>query len=156
MKDNHIITKEGYADLQNELLEYKTVVREQIADEIEKAREQGDLSENSAYKSAMEKKEFNEIGILKLEDIIRNAVIVAEQKPGINKVGLGSKVKVKNITTGEKAEYELVGETGADPSSGKISIGSPLGKHMLEKKKGMSFKFITPSGENVYSIEDIN
>jgi len=156
MKEQHLITKEGLAELEKELTDRKTNVREQIADEIEKAREQGDLSENSAYKSAMENKEFNEVRITQLEETIKSAVVVAEQKPGVNKAGLGSKVKVKNKTAGTENVYELVGQTSADPSHGKISIESPLGKAMLNKKKGASFKFTTPSGDNLYSIEDIN
>ena len=55
-----IFTQEGYDKILTEIEEREIVVRKNIADEIEKARQQGDLSENAAYKASIEAKEFNE------------------------------------------------------------------------------------------------
>ena len=155
MKAHHLLTKEGLSELEKELHDRKTFIRNEIADEIEKAREQGDLSENSAYKSALEKKEFNEVRLLQLEELIKSAV-VSEHKPGMHKVGLGCSVTVMNKTTGKEFNYKIVGENEADPSHGRISPESPLGMAMMGKKKGSEFKFKTPAGEHLYSIEAIN
>lgn len=151
----NLVSKEGLAELEKELEERKTLTREEIANEIEKAREQGDLSENAAYKSAMEKKEMNEMLISKLEEMIANSEVI-EENSRKNSVGLGNKIKFELEATGAVSEYELVGQSEADPSSGKISIQSPLGLAMLKKKKGDLFKLSTPAGENTYKIIEIN
>lgn len=48
--DKIVLTKEGLADLEAELEMRLTETRKKIADDIENARQQGDLSENAAYK----------------------------------------------------------------------------------------------------------
>jgi len=155
MGNKLIITAEGLQDLQEELNERMVKVRDEIAEEIKNAREQGDLSENAAYKAAMDSKEFNENRILELEEMIKNADVVSEPT-STNKAGIGSSVKVKNSVSGAISNYELVGPSEADPSSGHISIESPLGLAIDGKKKGEKFSFQTPAGEQNYIIEDIN
>lgn len=155
MGNKLIITAEGLQDLQKELNERMGKIRDEIAEEIKAAREQGDLSENAAYKAAMDSKEFNENRILELEDMIKNADVVSEPTSA-SKAGIGSKVKVKNTSTAVIANYELVGPSEADPSNGRISIESPLGMAIDGKKKGEKFTFQTPAGEQNYIIEDIN
>ena len=79
-----------------------------IADDIDKAREQGDLSENAAYKSALDANEMNEVRILELERNIKDAVINIDTKIKKNTIGLGTKVKLKNVNLDQTLEYELV------------------------------------------------
>src|SRR3990172_12372614 len=114
MDDKILLTGKGLKDLQAELEERKTVVRKQIADEIEVARQQGDLSENSAYKQAMENKEFNENRITILEGMINNSEIVKANKT--NKVGIGSRVKVVSTSNRNESEYTVVCQSESDPS----------------------------------------
>ncbi|HRP36564.1 MAG TPA: transcription elongation factor GreA, partial [Candidatus Dojkabacteria bacterium] len=68
-------------------------VRTKIADEIEKARQQGDLSENAAYKSAIESKEFNENRINQLKELLSNAEISTKSNSGV--VDLGRRVTIQ-------------------------------------------------------------
>lgn len=154
MSEKNIITKEGLEEVQKELDDRKTTTRTKIADEIEMAREQGDLSENAAYKSSIEENQFNEKRILELEEFIKNAEVV-EETTSKNKIGMGSEVKVKNITSDQDQKFELVSPTEADPVQGKISTQSPLGMAMFDKKVGDEFSFKTPSGEQIYKILDI-
>jgi transcription elongation factor GreA len=149
-----LVTKEGLSELERELAERKVVVRDQIATEIEKAREQGDLSENAAYKAAMDKKEFNEMRISQLEEMINNSEVVAGTQ-GKSRIGLGSKAKVVNETLNKEFVFEVVGQSEADPANGKISIKSPLGEAMNGKRVQEEFKFITPAGEHVYKVLEI-
>src|SRR3989344_2257006 len=89
------ISGEGLLKLKQELKHLLKVSRKKIADEIDRARQQGDLSENAAYKSALESKEFNETRIKELEDMINNSQIInITQK---DRIGLGNKVKLHNI-----------------------------------------------------------
>ena len=155
MENKLQITSEGLIELKKELEERLGKVRDDIAEEIKTAREQGDLSENSAYKAAMDKKEFNEKRIVDIENMLKIAEVISVKKYD-NKVGIGEKVKIKNITDGSVMEIELVGASEADPGKKKISVESPLGIALMNKKKGQKFKLQTPKGSFDYIIEEIN
>ncbi len=150
----NIVTKEGMLELETELNDRKTRLRESIANEIETAREQGDLSENAAYKQAMDSKEMNEIRISQLEEMIITSEVMPETSSKV-KIGLGSKVKLNNLSLKQEIIYDLVGQNEADPATGKVSIQSPLGIAMLGKKKGDEFAFATPSGEHIYKVIEL-
>jgi len=152
MEDKKIgLSHKGYKKLQDELKDRITTVRSKIADEIEQARELGDLSENSAYKSAMESKDFNETKISELEEIIKNSEIIENED--ISTVGIGSTVTLKNDNI--KIKYDVVGENEADPTAKKISLNSPIGKAIAGKRKGDEVTVITPMGDVIYKLVSI-
>lgn len=154
MADKVQLTKDGLLELEKELEDRKTVIRTEIADEIDKARQQGDLSENAAYKAALEKKEFNDTRIAKLEEMLVNVEIISTSgKSG--KIGLGSKVEIENKSTGSKSVYTLVGHNEANPAEGRISSDSPIGVALMDKSKGDTVKVNLPSGEVLYEIKSI-
>ena len=148
------MTLKGYEKIQEEIRHLKNVERPQIVEAIASARSLGDLSENAAYKAAMDEKEFNEKKIVDLEDMIKNAVIIVENKNNSN-ASIGKTVVVLNKTTNSKSTFELVGPSEADPTNGKISVEAPLGMAIVGKKKDQVFQFATPAGENEYVIVDI-
>ena len=155
MENKIQITKEGLVELHDELKNRLKKVRDDIAEEIKIAREQGDLSENSAYKAAMDKKEFNENRIIELENMIKNAKVLSENI-NTNKVAIGHKVRIKNVTDNTQMIIELVGPSEADPAGKKISVESPLGIALVGKKRSQEFKLVTPAGDHDYIIEEIN
>lgn len=146
-----ILTKEGLEELEQELERRKTEDREKIANDIEIAREQGDLSENAAYTSAMEAKSFNEARIGQIEEIIKNAVIEKGSTKD-NKVGIGEKFVLERKSDKKKIPYILVGSNEADPQEGKISLESPIGKEVNGKKYGDEITVNLPTGEVEYKI----
>lgn len=150
-----ITTKEGLNDLQKELETRMTETRKKVADDISHAREQGDLSENAAYTAALEAKQFNEARISELEDLIKNAEVKKVNKKD-KFVGIGEKVKILRIQDKKEFNYTLVGENESDPSEGKISIKSPIGKALLNKKASDKVRIDLPSGSQEYEILSIN
>jgi transcription elongation factor GreA len=92
------ITKEAFEELQTELEQRKNKLREEIAAEIKEARELGDLSENHAYSTAMEKKELNENRIAELESMLKNAKVASGSKS--SKVArVGRSIEILNKKT---------------------------------------------------------
>lgn len=146
------LTAEGLKELTIELEERKQN-RQEIAKLIESAREQGDLTENTEYSSAKDKQGENEGRIMKIEDIIRRAVIIS--KEGGSDIRLGSSVRLQKEGSNTVEEYFLVGSEEANPEEGKISHESPLGNALLKKTKGLSIKITTPKGEINYTIIDV-
>lgn len=150
-----ILTKEGYDKIIAELEDRKGRLRDEIANELEQATEQGDLSENAAYKSALEEKEMNENKIENLEAILATATIVEGDKDK-SSVGLGNNVTILAVKTKKKLEISIVGHNEADPISGKISLDSPLGRALIDRKKGEKVSVVLPTGEVEYTIEKIS
>lgn len=145
------LSKDGIAKLQEELQELTTIKRKEVAEALKEAKELGDLSENSSWDDAKDRQIFIEGRIAEIENILRHTKLIKPQAGGA--VAIGSRVKVK-IADGEQ-HFEIVGSTEADPSTGKISNESPIGKALLGGKKGDSVEVEVPAGTMVYTIVDI-
>lgn len=148
--DYHL-TPERLEELKKELNELKTVKRAEVAERLKRAKELGDLSENAEYMEAREEQTQVETRIAELEDMIKNAIVI-KQTNG-HKVQIGSTVEVE--WNDKKMTLTIVGPNETDPSAGKISNESPLGKALLDKKSGDSAKVKTPAGETTYKIVSV-
>ncbi|MBP9758587.1 transcription elongation factor GreA [Candidatus Dojkabacteria bacterium] len=152
MANKNLITQDGYDKLILELEERKTKTRESIANEIENARAQGDLSENAAYTAALNSKEFNETRITEVEELISNSEIIGNNS-GNNFVEMGEEFILIQADTNKKLKYKLVGVNEANPQDGKISSDSPIGGAVLGKKYGSDVEISLPSGVIKFKIE---
>ena len=148
------ITKNGLETLEKELDELIKVKRPKIVKRLERARGEGDLSENSDYTSAKDELEFLDGRIDELRYVVENADIIKESKAGSSSVGVGTKVTVK--TNGDSHEFEIVGEWEADPMNKKISHESPLGQALVGKKVGEQVEVEAPAGQITYEIISID
>jgi transcription elongation factor GreA len=143
------ITKEGLKKLQEELDHRRMGLRQEIAQAIKEAKEQGDLSENAEYAEAKSQQNENESRIGELEMILKNSEVV-EKDASQKGVQMGSKVKVK--FNGNEIEFEIVGSNEADPANFKISNESPLGKAFWGHQGGDDVEVLTPKGSIKYKI----
>ena len=140
------LTPEGKLKLEEELHYLRTVRRNEVAEAIKSAKEEGDLKENSAYDEAKTEQGFVEGRIQTLEAQLRDAVII-ENNGKSKVVNLGSEVTVVEDGEEEKETYKIVGSTEANPVGGLISNESPIGQALLGKKKGDKVSVETPGGE---------
>ena len=99
-----LLTQEGYDKLEEELENLKVVKRKEVAERIKVAISFGDLSENAEYDEAKKEQAQVEERILKLENMVRKAVIIDESKIDLNVVTIGSIVKVKDLEFDEEVE----------------------------------------------------
>lgn len=147
-----LITKEGLKKIQEELDERRIKLRQEIAQAIKEAKEQGDLSENAEYAEAKSQQNENESRIAELEMILKNSEVVEKNKSHKG-AQMGSVVKVK--VGKNEIEFTIVSSNEADPANFKISNESPLGKAFMGHSSGDSVKVSVPSGEIEYKIIDI-
>lgn len=143
------ITEDGLKKLQEELKHLKTVKRREIAQRIQEAKELGDLSENAEYVEVKNEQAFVEGRIAELEAIVKNAVIIHNQK-GSEQVRVGSQVRVK--ADGKIETYSIVGSNESDPTQGRISNESPLGQAFLGKRVGDKVDIDVPKGKRNFHI----
>ncbi|MGG3563766.1 transcription elongation factor GreA [Neobacillus rhizosphaerae] len=149
------MTQAGKDKLVQEVEYLKSVKRKEVVERIKIARSFGDLSENSEYDSAKEEQAFVEGRITTLENMIRNAKIIAEGEMASDSVTLGSSVTFVELPDGEEETYTIVGSAEADPFEGKISNDSPIAKSLLGKKVGEQVSVQTPGGEMSVRIVSI-
>ncbi|MEC8459053.1 MAG: transcription elongation factor GreA [Bacteroidota bacterium] len=149
-------TVEGLQKLKDELEQMKTIERSKISAQIAEARDKGDLSENAEYDAAKEAQGMLEMKISKLEDVLANARILSEENIDLTKVGVLTKVKLKNIANSAIIEYSLVAEKEADIRKNKISVSSPIGKGLLGKKVGEIAEIQVPRGVMSFEILEIS
>jgi transcription elongation factor GreA len=148
------LTTEGIAKLQAELDELVNVQRPALAERLHKAIQQGDLWENADYITAKEEQGFLEGRIQQIEAMLRSAVVIEEKGP-TDEVCLGSRVKVVEEGSRGPEIFHLVGPAEADPSSGRISYESPLGRALLGRQVGDVVRVEAPAGEMQFRIVGI-
>lgn len=154
-----LLTEEGYRKMEDEVELLKTVKRKEVAGRIKIAISFGDISENAEYDEAKNEQAQLEERILKLENILRTAVIIDESTIDTNLVTVGSIVRIEFIDTVtlevEVDEYTIVGSAEADPSESKISNESPIGKALLGKVVGDEIDVQVPDGISRIKILEI-
>ncbi len=150
-----LLTKEGYDKIVAEHDELVSVKRAEVAERIKEAISYGDISENAEYDSAKNEQAELEERIHQLEEMLRKAKIVQEEDVKGDKVNIGLKVTVKDIDTGDKEVFSIVGATESDPFNCKISTESSVGKALIGKKKGETVAIEVPDGIINYKIMKI-
>lgn len=152
------LSKEGYQKIQEELDYLVSQKRAEVAEKLKEARAFGDLSENAEYDAAKDEQAEVEERILQLENMIKNAEVINEDEMSNEFVGVGSKVKLKDLDTKEVVEYIIVGTTEADPFAEpvpKISNESLIGQHIIGKKKREKVEIVTLEGTRHFQVTDI-
>lgn len=141
-----VLTDEGLLKLEQELESLKTEKRQEVAEKIKIARGFGDLSENAEYDAAKEEQAQVEARIVQLEKMLKNAKVIDQDDIDLNKVSIGTRVKVYDEEFGEEVEYSIVGSTEADPYTNKISDESPVGRGLIGRNIGETVEIETPGG----------
>ena len=151
----NIISRDFLKQLEEELEDLKVVKRAEISQKIKVAREQGDLSENAEYDAAKDEQRENEARIEELEKILKNAEVIYDEEVDVNKINVGTKVKVLDLEFNEELEYRIVGSIEANSLEGKISNESPVGRALIGKAAGDEVTVETPNGEFKYKVLEI-
>jgi len=148
-----LLTPEGRDRLKAELDYLRSVKRPRIAEQLRQAIDAGDLTENVGYEDAKHEQGFVEGRILTLETLLKHAVVV-EGGQSSETVGFGSRVTVLE-RDGETEKFQIVSSVEVDPTNGRISNESPLGKALLNHRVGEAVAVETPDGILHFEIVDI-
>ena len=154
-RNEELVTPEGLEKLQDELKHLTETRRREVADRIRQAREFGDLSENSEYDDAKNEQGLLERRISELQRRIRNAKVVDPAETDANFVDVGTKVTLKAAGEEKERTFQIVGANESDPSTGKLSHASPVGKAVLNRRVGETVTVSTPRGATEYEIVNV-
>jgi transcription elongation factor GreA len=151
-----ILTPTGYEKLKEQIEDLEMNKRREVADRIREAREFGDISENSEYDDAKNEQALLEHRIARLKEQLRSARVIDPKAVPTDVVGVGTRVKVKDVDAGDIDTYQIVGSAEADPAQSRLSNESPVGRALLGHKKGETVEVAAPAGAIRLKIKDIN
>lgn len=141
--------------VRDELEKLKYEFKVDLPKRISEAREYGDLKENAEYHAARERQSFVKARIAQLTDQLNklndlNMTDIAEDK-----VGYGSTVTVLDMELEDEIVFTFVSSNEVNPSEGKISVSSPIGAAMQNRKAGEEVEVNIPAGKRKYLIKKI-
>jgi transcription elongation factor GreA len=119
---------------------------------IATAVEMGDLRENSEYKAALERQQFVQARLGQLHQRLSQLNQLASTEAPVDRVGLGSKVSVVDLQTGDEDTYMLVLAEMMDIDAGHISLASPLGRALADRRVGEEISLRLPHGTRKLKI----
>jgi transcription elongation factor GreA len=146
------MTAVGFEALKAELAELRAR-RPGMVEEVSTARSQGDLSENFAYHDARQHLGMLDGRIQTIDEQLKRAQVV-EESGGHGVAGIGSTVVVRD-EFGEST-YQIVGPTEGNMARGLMSIASPLGSALVDRRAGDTVTFKTPGGERQATVVSVS
>lgn len=141
--------------LKRELAELQHELSRKLPKELEEARAHGDLSENAEYEAAKARQELVQVRISQIGGRIRELSMYTLASIPTGVAAYGSRVTVEDLEEGEEIVYQLVFPEEAEVSEGRISLGSPLGRAILNRKVGDEIEVQTPKGKRRFEIVDL-
>jgi transcription elongation factor GreA len=145
------ITAEGIEELKAELIELEGPARKEMAARIKVAREEGDLKENAEYHVAKEDQAHMETKIKRLQERLRNAVVVEPDSSG-DAFAFGRSAEVIDEGSGKSNVWTLVGSTEANLAEGRLSAESPIGRALMDAAVGSTVEVETPKGSRSFTV----
>ena len=150
------MSQEGYDKLVAELQELENVELPKVRDAIAEARDKGDLSENFEYHAAKREQGKLLSRIRFKQKVLENARVIDKSRLNSDCVGLLSKVEITNLANLAHMTYMIVNSHEANLREGKISIKSPIGQALLNKKAGDIVEVRVPAGLLKLQIESVS
>ena len=156
MANEMVLTKKGKQEIEEQLEYLKTVKRAEISEQIKVARSFGDLSENAEYTEARNEQSRIEGKILDLENTLRKAVVVDDDAINLERVGVGTTVRILDVEFDEEETYTILGSMETNIDSGCISNESPVGAALIGKRVGDEVDVQTPGGTIKFKVLEIS
>lgn len=146
-----LLTPEGLEKLKRDL-EVAQTRRTEAGERLKEAFQPGDIEDNPEYEQAKEEVGLLDGRIYELQEMIGRAEIIRESHSSV--AGPGSTIEVVE-GDGSAETYHLVGAVESDPSAGRISVDSPVGRALVGKKKGDRVTISVPQGSLTLTIKAV-
>lgn len=149
------MSQEGYDELVAEIEHLEKVELPAARDAIAEARDKGDLSENFEYHAA-KREQGRILGRIRYKRrVLEFARVIDRSRLSSDRIGLLSKVEITNMANNVRTTYMIVSPHETNLREGKISIQSPIGQALLNKKAGEEVDVTVPAGKLKLRIEKV-
>jgi transcription elongation factor GreA len=153
-RPNTPLTRQGYNELEAELAKLRNR-RLEVIEEMRKAAADKDFRENAPLDAAREERGHIEGRIRELEETLKTAIIIDEKQKAGLKVSVGDSIILFDPDSGEELRYTIVSPREVDPTRGRISSNSPIGKAIIGRAQGETVEITAPLGKLRYQIKQI-
>ena len=147
--------REAKRKLEEEIRRIDHELRVTLPEEIRKALGQGDLSENAEYEAAKERQSTLQARLSQIQKRLADLSRIDVSSVPKDRAGLGSEVTVENLESGEEISYTLVVPEMADGNRSFVSIASPVGKALMNRRVGDAVTITIPRGVLEYEVRRI-
>ena len=138
--------------LEDEIHILERELREELPRALKTAAALGDLSENADYSAARERQDFVRVRLSHLKQRLADLSMINFDKIPRDRISLGSTVSLLDVDKNEEITYKLVTSEDANAPAGLISTTSPIGRSLLNKRKGDTVEAKIPSGTRTFEI----
>jgi len=141
--------------LMEELKALDKELRVDLPREIKAALGMGDLRENAEYHAALERQGYVRARIMQIRQRLSDLGSMSLRQVAADRVGLGARVSLLDLDSKEELSYGIVLPEMADLAQGLISIASPIGRGLKDKKEGDRVTIEIPSGRRRFEILEV-
>lgn len=127
----------------------------ELPQKIKTAMEHGDLRENSEYKSAKDRQEFVQARLNHLTRRVAELSRIDVDEMPYDKVGFGSKVKIKDLEMEETFIFTITAGDFIDLDAGQVSLASPIGQGLLNAGVDEEVVVELPVGARRYKVLEL-
>jgi transcription elongation GreA/GreB family factor len=151
-EDALYVTEEGLARKKEEFRDLMEVKLPKNFQDIGRAAAFGDLSENAEYTAALEERDHLTKRAAKMKSELDKAKVIGSDMVKDGVAGLGSRIRLRNLATGDETVYSLLGPWDGGPEDGVLSYLSPLGRTFVGKRAGDTVEAQLPGGVEKYEL----
>jgi transcription elongation factor GreA len=141
--------------LEEEMQRIEHELRVTLPLEIQTALGQGDLSENAEYESAKNRQSTIQARFAQIQKRLADLSRIDVTGVPKDRAGLGSEVTVENLESGEEVRYTVVIPELADGNKSFVSMASPVGKALMNRRVGDTVTITIPRGTLEYEVRKI-
>jgi len=149
------LLREVKQKLEEEVQRIEHELRVTLPKEIQTALGQGDLSENAEYESAKNRQSTLQARSAQIQKRLADLSRIDVAGVPTDRAGLGSEVTVENLESGEEILYTLVIPELADGNKSFVSMASPVGKALMNRRVGDTVTITIPRGTLEYEVRRI-
>jgi transcription elongation factor GreA len=149
------LLREARQKLEEEAQRIDYELRVTLPRDIQRALGQGDLSENAEYEAAKERQSTLHARLAQIQKRLADLSRIDMASVPKDRAGLGSEVTVENLENGEEVTYTLVVPELADGHKSFVSMASPVGKALMNRRVGDTVTISIPRGLLEYEVRRI-
>ncbi len=130
-------------------------LKTEVAQELAKAADFGDLSENSEWEAALELQSNLKHEANRILDKLRDVELIEDLPINGDRVTIGTEVKLLDLDKDEELTYKILGEEESDFKNGILSFNAPLVRGLMQKEPGDEDSVQLPGGTRSFEIMDV-
>lgn len=125
------------------------------SEDIAKAKEAGDLTDNADFRAAIQEQHVLNAKALEMGEELQRARPIEPAMVSTEEVTIGSRVTVEDVATGQRRTYSILGPWDSDSERGIIAYMAPLAQALLRHRVGDEVAFAHAGERATYRVVEL-